>query len=679
MKKLNIQVKITLTFAILIIVVLATSLFVINTKVRIWFEQDAHRMLNTGSDIVQAQMDSVTDRQQQIVTSLSKDENLASNLLLLDELLSENQSADFDDAYAEMAKAAADRLSAIAKRNRIGVAAVFSSSGHLLAYYDATGKTQGWLVGGGKYNSASGPANVPEIVNDLEPHKTVNQPIMMDLRGYLSVINSVAAFDSYDPEVQVANIITAFLLDDAFLTRASQLSHSEVNVYIGNRFSAGTQPESQNVPEDIIQTLSDASVDSATKLLTLDSGQFYSNYYPLKHDDRLVGYISNMMSTNIADEKLEEAQSLLIYLLMFSIVLGSLVAFLFSRWLTRPLVRLARIVDTIEKEGDFSIRVPDSSEDEVGKTIRNFNGLLDSFESSFGDIARVMSAVASGDLSQRIDINAKGDLKRLSSDINGSLDALSGTFSQLQRSGKDIEGALDAANSASRIVSSGAQQQLESTTRISGALQHSTEAISDVAKNTDVANKNSHEIGQLVRNGQTLLAQLRETVQRINANSEQIQTNTSSIQTIANQTNLLALNAAIEAARAGEQGRGFAVVADEVRELASNAGIAANRITNLVNETVSYTQEGVDLSESVTSEMGCIADKVSEAEVMLNKVAAAMELQSGTIKEIFEDTSELQKIGTQSSEAASNIEQGVVEVTRLSNANKVKIDQFKLK
>ncbi len=677
--KLNIQAKITLTFVALIAMVLSISLYIVNTKARQWFEQDARLLLRTASSVAEAQVESTHQKQKQAIESLAADENFSSTLLLLNELLAEDVEAGFDDAYVEMAKAVAERLASVSERNQIGVAVVSSDSEQVIAFHVAAENLTGWLVGGKQYQGLGVESlTPPQVIAELHKFRQNESVVRTQINKHVAVVNTVFANDVDDPSVRLGIISAAFLLDDGFAQAVSEMSNTRVSIYQGEQFSAGPNAGVEQVPQAVLEAVQAGQKNNVSTILDVNGGSYYADYHPLMQGDELIGFISNTMSTKVADENLAEAQSLLIYLLIFAVAIGSAVAFVFSKLLTKPLMGLAEAVRKIEREGDLSVRAPTRSTDEVGATVRDFNSLLDTIESSVGEIIRVMSAVASGDLSQRVSVNTKGDLDRLATDINGSLQSLSETFSMLQNFSEDIKNALDTSNVASAIVSGGASQQLESTTRISGALQQSAEAITEVAANTDVANQNSHEIGSLVRHGQQLLGELREVVNQINSNSEQIQDNTTSIQTIANQTNLLALNAAIEAARAGEQGRGFAVVADEVRALAGNAGEAAEKITALVNATVGYTQQGVGLSQKVTDEMNSISDKVNEAEQVLLKVATSMEQQSSTIKQIFNDTEELQKIGSNSSEAAQKIESSVHHVTQLSDESKSKVDQYKL-
>lgn len=677
--KLNIQAKITLTFVALIAMVLSISLYIVNTKARQWFEQDARLLLRTASSVAEAQVESTHQKQKQAIESLAADENFSSTLLLLNELLAEDVEAGFDDAYVEMAKAVAERLASVSERNQIGVAVVSSDSEQVIAFHVAAENLTGWLVGGKQYQGLGVESlTPPQVIAELHKFRQNESVVRTQINKHVAVVNTVFANDVDDPSVRLGIISAAFLLDDGFAQAVSEMSNTRVSIYQGEQFSAGPNAGVEQVPQAVLEAVQAGQNNNVSTILDVNGGSYYADYHPLMQGDELIGFISNTMSTKVADENLAEAQSLLIYLLIFAVAIGSAVAFVFSKLLTKPLMGLAEAVRKIEREGDLSVRAPTRSTDEVGATVRDFNALLDTIESSVGEIIRVMSAVASGDLSQRVSVNTKGDLDRLATDINGSLQSLSETFSMLQNFSEDIKNALDTSNVASAIVSGGASQQLESTTRISGALQQSAEAITEVAANTDVANQNSHEIGSLVRHGQQLLGELREVVNQINSNSEQIQDNTTSIQTIANQTNLLALNAAIEAARAGEQGRGFAVVADEVRALAGNAGEAAEKITALVNATVGYTQQGVGLSQKVADEMNSISDKVNEAEQVLLKVATSMEQQSSTIKQIFNDTEELQKIGSNSSEAAQKIESSVHHVTQLSDESKSKVDQYKL-
>lgn len=665
-------------FVLVITFVLGVSLVVINTKASQWFEDDARQLLSTGSNVAVSQIDSTSERQQQAVAALSKDENVLSGLMLVNELLLENAEADFDEAYIEMAKDVALQMKTICEGNHINAMIAHSDNGVMIAYVDLSTKSIGWLVGGGSYVSGEGAqVLVPSLISSLAEHKSEGV-LNAQLGDFVAVINNVTVTEIDEPELKLARLTSAYILNGFFTEKASSLSNTSVNIYRGEKHSAGQLSSLGGVPNSVIQQFEQGN-EGVSSIVEVDNNRYYADYHTIVEGKKVLGYIGTMLSTAQADANLNEAQTLLLYLLVFAILFGSVVAFLFSRVLTAPLILLAKTVKKIEREGDFSLRVKSKSNDEVGQTIAGFNGLLGSLECSIKEINRVMGAVAGGDLCQRVQINSKGDLQVLADDINASLEALNETLSQLQCSSDQMVDALEVANDSSGIVSNGASQQLEAITEVSSALQRSTEAISGVTENVDVANTNAHTAAGLVHKGQKLLIQLQEVVGNINQSSELIRQNTSTIQTIAEQTNLLALNAAIEAARAGEQGRGFAVVADEVRTLAGDAAKAADEITKLVTKAVECTQEGVLMSEQVTSEMDDIAGSVTQTKQLLDKISVAMEDQFVTIKGISTNMDDLQLIGSSSADASHQISDSVSHATNISIENKNRVGRFKLK
>ena len=148
------------------------------------------------------------------------------------------------------------------------------------------------------------------------------------------------------------------------------------------------------------------------------------------------------------------------------------------------------------------------------------------------------------------------------------------------------------------------------------------------AENSKRANELAGETRNAASEGDKNMLRLNEAMAGINDSSDKISKIIKVIEEIAFQTNLLALNAAVEAARAGEQGKGFAVVADEVRSLAVRAAEAARETTVLIEDAVSRAQQGSDVATAVGASLGAIGEKTTEVSSLIEGISRASQEQS---------------------------------------------------
>lgn len=678
MNVMNIQNKILGTFVLVIAAVLALSLYVIRNQASGWFDQHAATQLKTGSNILLAETNSLSNRQRMVVKSISDDEAVAANVFLLKDLLSENVNAEFDDAYKEMTHDLAIRIRDSSIQNTLGVFAIVTDTGNLLAYYDPEQEAAGWLVGKRQFQSSNDDSittSVPKIVSALTEQPRGQDAFKAAVDGHLALIASADIRDA-DSKQMLATVIAGVMLDNKFANRITKLSNTEINIYKSNVYSAGSLPSLASL--DTTQIHPEQQEASIQHLMPDQGAGYYAEIFPFTEQGKVLGYIGNLLSAEDSQQKLASANQLLLVIMGVAIVSAAVIALVFSRFLVAPLQRLATTVTDMELHGDFSLRVEASSNDEVGHTVGAFNKMVAGLQRSVSEINRVMAGVAQGDLTQRVQLDEEGDLGEMAGNINGSLDALCNTLLQVQQSTEQVSISLGSTMESSKIVTDGANQQLEYSTHLDTALKQSNEAIAEVAQNTESANSNAHRAVEVVGMGQKMLNQLLAVVTQIAENSESIRQNTATIQSIASQTNLLALNAAIEAARAGEQGRGFAVVADEVRNLASLSSKAADEITVLVSTAVSITRDGVTVATDARQGMEDIAEAVSKSEDMLNRIAVAMEQQSHTIRTISDSVAQLKQIGSSNADAAEAITGAVSDLERLSRSNRESVKRFKL-
>lgn len=285
--------------------------------------------------------------------------------------------------------------------------------------------------------------------------------------------------------------------------------------------------------------------------------------------------------------------------------------------------------------GNFSKRIDVSFDDpELAGLADGVNVLVQNVDAGLSETARVLSSVARGDLSEKMIGDFSGAFASLQDDTNGMIEALQKLITEIAGSGSNLAGSSSELLQTSDALSKQAEQNAASLEETSAALEELTASIKQVSENVSDANNSASTARDTANASGVVATDAAEAMNRIADASQEIAKVVTVINDISFQINLLALNAGVEAARAGEAGRGFSVVASEVRQLAQRAGEAAQEIDEVIARSDSAVTEGISKVTDAQESLAKISENVINVSDRIQQISVAIDEQAEGISDI---------------------------------------------
>lgn len=440
----------------------------------------------------------------------------------------------------------------------------------------------------------------------------------------------------------------------------------------------------KNAKTDIYKLSSDdkEAKEAASAILGTDSGDneyeyndttYYTYHVKVDHFNGKV-----VMVTDIADFAESQTVAVRNGFIIGIVILLITVAFavFFASRLSKPIISTTNRLRSLA-QGNLTDPVDVwYSKDELGVLSTSLEETVFSLRQYISLITYSLTQISEGNLQYRLEGNFKGDFFKIKSTFNEIFDSLNDTFASINLSAEQVNSGAIQVSDYSQAVSQGATQQASAIEELSATLSDVSEQVTQNSEDSKNAFNIVSENTEAVNNCNEDMGNMLKAMNAINTSTSEIAKIIKVIDEIAFQTNILALNAAVEAAREGS--KGFGVVADEVRRLASRSAEAARQTAELIENSSIAVSKGSQIAEQTAKSLNEIVEKSNQIRALVKNISEASETQSGAIAQVNTGVDQISAVVSANTSTAVSTASASEELSSQSLILKNMIARFKL-
>lgn len=450
------------------------------------------------------------------------------------------------------------------------------------------------------------------------------------------------------------------------------------------RDNNGNEVVGTRATDDVIKQVMEGQEDMALQN-KLFGHNYASVYSPIvDNENKTVGMLFSGVSTQ---EAVSKANRLRLTTSLITTVV-TIIFVVFALWfvkkiLSNPIKKVTMAANRISS-GDIGLGRSERldlgvrSKDEIGELASALEGTSEMLKQYIGEMDDVLESIARGDLTARPTLEYKGDLVQIKQSLIHICKEINQSMANIMVSAEEVSGGASQVSDGAQALSQGATEQASEIEQLSDLVKDITGQISNNAQYATAASNLAVDSNKIVVEGQNTMASLSEAMAKINEMTVKMEKVVKTIDNFAFQTNILALNATVEAARAGSHGKGFAIVAEEVRNLAVKSAAAAQETGELIEDTVEIVESGVSLANETSKEFERVVELVNEVTEKIEQIADASNSQAEAASKVVVSVDEISRVIQTNSATAEESAAASEELSGLAQVLENIVSRFKL-
>ena len=385
-----------------------------------------------------------------------------------------------------------------------------------------------------------------------------------------------------------------------------------------------------------------------------------------------------------AQNSLNEGQAMnsrivvLIWILAGVIILFTgILWYVITRSIIVPINTVKRAANQIAN-GDLDLEITYTSRSELGQLADDIRSTAEALSCYVREIKTGLSSLGSGCLSYRPNVEFKGDFIALGESMEEITHLLRESMQQISGSADQVSGGAEQVSSGAQVLAQGASEQAGSIEELAVSINEITDSVKENAENAHKSSLLADKVGTRLVKSNDQMEILLKSIREVQKNSKEITGIVKEIEDIAFQTNILALNAAVEAARAGDAGKGFSVVAGEVRRLASKTTGASKLTAELIEKNTEAVQAGMEAVDSAAEALKISVEGAQEVNRMVDKISAESTQQAIAVTQIRKSVELISEIVQRNSATTEESAAASEELSAQAQILKELVEQFEL-